>query len=159
MKTFLRLLPDLVLLAALCGAGWTAWTLRERVRQLDAEKAELEVSAARQRTENDRLVAEMHRMTEAKSALARDLVSAQAEVRKAREAEDRMRLDRARAEAALREEIGLMRERARTAHDRAKAEADAEIQMKLQAEGLHPSLDNSLRELVDLTDRAPRRAR
>lgn len=153
MKTFLRILLFVFHLAALGAAGWYGWLFWERYKALDAERSELVAENAHLRTEADRLRAEAQRVAEAKEALGRNLVAALSSCKVQEERNRRLQDDRAKAESALREELRRQGERLRASDARAE---QAERRVRRAAEE-EPGVD-SLSELVELTDRAPRKA-
>ena len=179
MKILLRILLAVLHLAALGAAGWYGWRFREQYRALDAERSDLVAENARLRTESDRIRADLRRLAEAKDALGRNLVSALASCQKQEDLNRKLMDDKAKAEAALRGELRRQAERLRTSDERtARAVGEAENRGRLALEEAEkrsrlaleeaekrarrareeePGLD-SLSELVELTDRAPRKA-
>lgn len=157
MKRAGRLLCGAALLAALGGAGWGAALLlereashRQRLRDLEADNVDLRAELTRQRSENDRLAAEAHRGMAERDALARRLAAAETTCEQLR-ADVRRQTDlRARAERALRLELAARtRAERETAAERARAE-----QLRAAREDGSPSL----KELMELTDRAQKAA-
>lgn len=159
MKTFLGVVLVLVLLAACAAGGWFCWTLEQENRTLRAAVAAAEVERARLAAEHGQCAAKVAQTVAAQEAQARAhdeatnaLARVQAEAR-------RLRDDVVRAEAArdeVRRDVAKLQgelEKARAAAARAEQTERA----RRRAED--PLADvGSLKDLLDLTDKAPRRA-
>ena len=159
MKTFLGVVLVLVLLAACAAGGWFCWTLEQENRSLRAAATAAEVERARLAAEHGQCAAKVARAVAAQEAQARAhdeatnaLARVQAEAR-------RLRDDVVRAEAArdeVRRDVAKLQgelEKARAAAARAEQTERA----RRRAED--PLADvGSLKDLLDLTDKAPRRA-
>ena len=159
MKTFLGVVLVLVLLAACAAGGWFCWTLEQENRTLRAAVAAAEVERARLAVEHGQCAAKVAQTVAAQEAQARAhdeatnaLARVQAEAR-------RLRDDVVRAEAArdeVRRDVAKLQgelEKARAAAARAEQTERA----RRRAED--PLADvGSLKDLLDLTDKAPRRA-
>ncbi len=159
MKTFLGVVLVLVLLSACAAGGWFCWTLEQENRTLRAAVAAAEVERARLAAEHGQCAAKVAQTVAAQEAQARAhdeatnaLARVQAEAR-------RLRDDVVRAEAArdeVRRDVAKLQgelEKARAAAARAEQTERA----RRRAED--PLADvGSLKDLLDLTDKAPRRA-
>lgn len=159
MKTFFGVVLVLVLLAACAVGGWFCWTLEQENRTLRAAVTAAEVERARLAVEHGQCAAKVAQTVAAQEAQARAhdeatnaLARVQAEAR-------RLRDDVVRAEAArdeVRRDVAKLQgelEKARAAAARAEQTERA----RRRAED--PLADvGSLKDLLDLTDKAPRRA-
>lgn len=159
MKTFFGVVLVLVLLAACAAGGWFCWTLEQENRTLRAAVTAAEVERARLAAEHGQCAAKVAQTVAAQEAQARAhdeatnaLARVQAEAR-------RLRDDVVRAEAArdeVRRDVAKLQgelEKARAAAARAEQTERA----RRRAED--PLADvGSLKDLLDLTDKAPRRA-
>lgn len=159
MKTFFGVVLVLVLLAACAVGGWFCWTLEQENRTLRAAVTAAEVERARLAAEHGQCAAKVAQTVAAQEAQARAhdeatnaLARVQAEAR-------RLRDDVVRAEAArdeVRRDVAKLQgelEKARAAAARAEQTERA----RRRAED--PLADvGSLKDLLDLTDKAPRRA-
>ena len=159
MKTFFGVVLVLVLLAACAAGGWFCWTLEQENRNLRAAATAAEVERARLAAEHGQCAAKVAQTVAAQEAQARAhdeatnaLARVQAEAR-------RLRDDVVRAEAArdeVRRDVAKLQgelEKARAAAARAEQTERA----RRRAED--PLADvGSLKDLLDLTDKAPRRA-
>lgn len=159
MKTFFGVVLVLVLLAACAAGGWFCWALEQENRSLRAAVTAAEVERARLAAEHGQCAAKVAQTVAAQEAQARAhdeatnaLARVQAEAR-------RLRDDVVRAEAArdeVRRDVAKLQgelEKARAAAARAEQTERA----RRRAED--PLADvGSLKDLLDLTDKAPRRA-
>lgn len=159
MKTFFGVVLVLVLLAACAAGGWFCWMLEQENRTLRAAATAAEVERARLAAEHGQCAAKVAQTVAAQEAQARAhdeatnaLARVQAEAR-------RLRDDVVRAEAArdeVRRDVAKLQgelEKARAAAARAEQTERA----RRRAED--PLADvGSLKDLLDLTDKAPRRA-
>lgn len=163
MRTFLACLLAVLVLAALAAAGVAGWMLWKENRRLRVDLAASEVQLAKITAERDQERFSLRQMTEAKESLGRNLVSTlkaldEAKVSLAGLKEDKMRVD---AELAL--ERRLAREKAE-AEAKAAKERAAEAERAAQAEAARRRAEDpladvgTLKQLLDLTDKAPRRA-
>lgn len=159
MKTFLGVVLVLVLLAACAAGGWFCWTLEQENRTLRAAVAAAEVERARLAAEHGQCAAKVAQAVAAQEAQARAhdeatnaLARVQAEAR-------RLRDDVVRAEAA-RDEVRRDVAKLQGELEKARAvAARAEQTERARRRAEDPLADvGSLKDLLDLTDKAPRRA-
>lgn len=159
MKTFLGVVLVLVLLAACAAGGWFCWTLEQENRTLRAAVAAAEVERARLAAEHGQCAAKVAQTVAAQEAQARAhdeatnaLARVQAEAR-------RLRDDVVRAEAA-RDEVRRDVAKLQGELEKARAvAARAEQTERARRRAEDPLADvGSLKDLLDLTDKAPRRA-
>ena len=163
MKTFLGVVLVLVLLAACAASGWCAWTLEQENRRLRTAMTAAEVERARLAAEHGQCAAKVAQAVAAQEAHARihdeatnALARVQVEARRLRD--DVVRAEAAQDEVRRRAEADVAKlqgelEKARAA----AARADEAERARCRAED--PLADvGSLKDLLDLTDKAPRRA-
>lgn len=158
MKTFLGVVLVLVLLAACAAGGWFCWTLEQENRSLRAAATAAEVERARLAAEHGQCAAKVAQTVAAQEAQARAhdeatnaLARVQAEAR-------RLRDDVVRAEAA-RDEVRRDVAKLQGEFEKARAAAArAEQTERARRRAEDPLADvGSLKDLLDLTDKAPRR--
>ena len=148
MKTFLAVVLVLVLLSACAACGWFCWTLEQENRTLRAAATAAEVERARRPAQE----AQARAHDEATNALAR----VQAEARRLRD--DVVRAEAARDEVRRRAEADVAKLQGELEKARAVA-ARAEQTERARRRAEDPLADvGSLKDLLDLTDKAPRRA-
>ena len=159
MKTFLGVVLVLVLLSACAAGGWFCWTLEQENRTLRAAVAAAEVERARLAAEHGQCAAKVAQTVAAQEAQARAHDEATNALARVQAEERRLRDDLVRAEAArdeVRRDVAKLQgelEKARAAAARAEQTERA----RRRAED--PLADvGSLKDLLDLTDKAPRRA-
>lgn len=148
MMSFLKGLLLLVLLAALGTTGWFCWVFWQEAQRLDAEKSALEVERTLMRSDGELREAELKRVTLDCEALARKLASAQAACEKAQEQARQLRYEKENAVRALTAELESQKKllvQARSTPPTPKAKPADGVEVE------------SLRQLLDMTDRAPRR--
>lgn len=163
MKTFLGVVLVLVLLAACAAGGWFCWTLEQENRTLRAAVTAAEVERARLAAEHGQCVAKVARAVAAQEAQARAhdeatnaLARVQAEARRLRD--DVVRAEAARDEVRRRAEADVAKLQGELEKARAAA-ARAEQTERARRRAEDPLADvGSLKDLLDLTDKAPRRA-
>ena len=161
MKTFLGVV--LVLLAACAAGGWFCWTLEQENRSLRAAATAAEVERARLAAEHGQCGAKVARAVAAQEAQARAhdeatnaLARVQAEARRLRD--DVVRAEAARDEVRRRAEADVAKLQGELEKARAVA-ARAEQSERARRRAEDPLADvGSLKDLLDLTDKAPRRA-
>ncbi|MGN0846525.1 MAG: hypothetical protein ACI4RA_03980 [Kiritimatiellia bacterium] len=158
MKTFIRLLFALFVLAAFAAAGWACRTLWLENRRLIAEKTELDAARVRAVTEREVCERERQKVAEAKESLGRSLMATMTALDKAKDDLQRVQGEKAELAATLAAE----REKARVAA--AKAKDDVAAAAKKAAEEKRGDDDpladvGTLKQLLDLTDKAPRAAK
>ena len=132
--------------------------LQNKLATAESSNTEYMAETTRLRLENDRLLAESFHEREAKEALARQLVAMAAEGDRIRAELRRQSTERENAEKALRAELEKTQTRVKTAERRVKTveqERDT-VRQALQAEERESGV-SSLKELVELTDKAPRK--
>lgn len=173
MKALLKLLLLVFHLAIFGIGGWYGWDFWLRHCALEEEKFGLEAACTQLRADNERLATEARRVAEAKDSLGRSLVTAVEAERRTQEANRRLEDEngRLKAEVAdagrqLRADLKQREETLRVVQ--AKLEAaearlrtnDGQLQAAEAARARSPQEPgvDSLRELVELTDRAPRKA-
>ena len=159
MKTFLGVVLVLVLLSACAAGGWFCWTLEQENRTLRAAVAAAEVERARLAAEHGQCAAKVAQTVAAQEAQARAHDEATNALARVQAEAPRLRDDVVRAEAArdeVRRDVAKLQgelEKARAAAARAEQTERA----RRRAED--PLADvGSLKDLLDLTDKAPRRA-
>lgn len=163
MKTFLGVVLVLVLLSACAAGGWFCWTLEQENRTLRAAATAAEVERARLAAEHGQCVAKVARAVAAQEAQARAhdeatnaLARVQAEARRLRD--DVVRAEAARDEVRRRAEADVAKLQGELEKARAAA-ARAEQTERARRRAEDPLADvGSLKDLLDLTDKAPRRA-
>ena len=162
MKTFLAVVLVLVLLAACAASGWFCWTFEQENRTLRAAATAAEVERARLAAAHGQCAAKVAQVVAAQEAQARAhdeatnaLARVQAEARRLRD--DVVRAEAARDEVRRRADVAKLQgelEKARAVAARAEQTERA----RRRAED--PLADvGSLKDLLDLTDKAPRRAK
>lgn len=163
MKTFLACLLAVLVLAALAAAGVAGWMLWNENRRLRVDLAASEVQLAKITAERDQERFSLKQMTEAKESLGRNLVSTLKALDEAKGSLARLKEDKMRVDAELALERRLAREKAE-AEAKAAKERAAEAERAAQAEAARRRAEDpladvgTLKQLLDLTDKAPRRA-
>lgn len=163
MKTFFGVVLVLCLLAACAAGGWFSWTLERENRRLREAATAAEVAQARLATEHGQCAAKIAQAAAAQTAHVRAydeatnaLARVQAEARRLRD--DVVRAEAARDEVRRRAEADVAKIRAELKDARA-AVARAEQAERVRRRAEDPLSDvGSLKDLLDLTDKAPRRA-
>lgn len=163
MKTFLACLLAVLVLAALAAAGVAGWMLWNENRRLRVDLAASEVQLAKITAERDQERFSLRQMTEAKESLGRNLVSTLKALDEAKGSLAGLKEDKMRVDAELALERRLAREKAE-AEAKAAKERAAEAERAAQAEAARRRAEDpladvgTLKQLLDLTDKAPRRA-
>lgn len=163
MRTFLAYLLALLLLAALAAAGVAGWMLWNENRRLRVDLAASEVQLAKITAERDQERFSLKQMTEDKESLGRNLVSTLKALDEAKGILAGLKEDKMRVDAELALERRLAREKAE-AEAKAAKERAAEAERAAQAEAARRRAEDpladvgTLKQLLDLTDKAPRRA-
>ena len=163
MRTFLAYLLAVLLLAALAAAGVAGWMLWNENRRLRVDLAASEVQLAKITAERDQERFSLKQMTEAKESLRRNLVSTLKALDEAKGSLAGLKEDKMRVDAELALERRLAREKAE-AEAKAAKERAAEAERAAQAEAARRRAEDpladvgTLKQLLDLTDKAPRRA-
>ena len=163
MRTFLAYLLAVLLLAALAAAGVAGWMLWNENRRLRVDLAASEVQLAKITAERDQERFSLKQMTEAKESLGRNLVSTLKALDEAKGSLAGLKEDKMRVDAELALERRLAREKAE-AEAKAAKERAAEAECAAQAEAARRRAEDpladvgTLKQLLDLTDKAPRRA-
>ena len=173
MRTFLACLLAVLVLAALAAAGVAGWMLWNENRRLRVDLAASEVQLAKITAERDQDRFSLKQMTEAKESLGRNLVSTLKALDEAKGSLAGLKEDKMRVDAELALERRLAREKAeaeakaakeRAAEAKAAKERAAEAERAAQAEAARRRAEDpladvgTLKQLLDLTDKAPRRA-
>ena len=173
MRTFLACLLAVLVLAALAAAGVAGWMLWNENRRLRVDLAASEVQLAKITAERDQERFSLKQMTEAKESLGRNLVSTLKALDEAKGSLAGLKEDKMRVDAELALERRLAREKAeaeakaakeRAAEVKAAKERAAEAERAAQAEAARRRAEDpladvgTLKQLLDLTDKAPRRA-
>lgn len=173
MRTFLACLLAVLVLAALAAAGVAGWMLWNENRRLRVDLAASEVQLAKITAERDQERFSLRQMTEAKESLGRNLVSTLKALDEAKGSLAGLKEDKMRVDAELALERRLAREKAeaeakaakeRAAEAKAAKERAAEAERAAQAEAARRRAEDpladvgTLKQLLDLTDKAPRRA-
>ena len=163
MKTFLACLLAVLVLAALAAAGVAGWMLWNENRRLRVDLAASEVQLAKITAERDQERFSLRQMTEAKESLGRNLVSTLKALDETKGSLAGLKEDKMRVDAELALERRLAREKAE-AEAKADKERAAEAERAAQAEAARRRAEDpladvgTLKQLLDLTDKAPRRA-
>lgn len=163
MRTFLACLLAVLVLAALAAAGVAGWMLWKENRRLRVDLAASEVQLAKITAERDQERFSLRQMTEAKESLGRNLVSTLKALDEAKGSLAGLKEDKMRVDAELALERRLAREKAE-AEAKAAKERAAEAERAAQAEAARRRAEDpladvgTLKQLLDLTDKAPRRA-
>ena len=163
MRTFLACLLAVLVLAALAAAGVAGWMLWNENRRLRVDLAASEVQLAKITAERDQERFSLKQMTEAKESLGRNLVSTLKALDEAKGSLSGLKEDKMRVDAELALERRLAREKAE-AEAKAAKERAAEAERAAQAEAARRRAEDpladvgTLKQLLDLTDKAPRRA-
>ena len=163
MRTFLACLLAVLVLAALAAAGVAGWMLWHENRRLRVDLAASEVQLAKITAERDQERFSLRQMTEAKESLGRNLVSTLKALDEAKGSLAGLKEDKMRVDAELALERRLAREKAE-AEAKAAKERAAEAERAAQAEAARRRAEDpladvgTLKQLLDLTDKAPRRA-
>lgn len=163
MRTFLAYLLAVLVLAALAAAGVAGWMLWNENRRLRVDLAASEVQLAKITAERDQERFSLRQMTEAKESLGRNLVSTLKALDEAKGSLAGLKEDKMRVDAELALERRLAREKAE-AEAKAAKERAAEAERAAQAEAARRRAEDpladvgTLKQLLDLTDKAPRRA-
>ena len=163
MRTFLAYLLAVLLLAALAAAGVAGWMLWNENRRLRVDLAASEVQLAKITAERDQERFSLRQMTEAKESLGRNLVSTLKALDETKGSLAGLKEDKMRVDAELALERRLAREKAE-AEAKADKERAAEAERAAQAEAARRRAEDpladvgTLKQLLDLTDKAPRRA-
>ena len=163
MRTFLACLLAVLVLAALAAAGVAGWMLWNENRRLRVDLAASEVQLAKITAERDQERSSLKQMTEAKESLGRNLVSTLKALDEAKGSLAGLKEDKMRVDAELALERRLAREKAE-AEAKAAKERAAEAERAAQAEAARRRAEDpladvgTLKQLLDLTDKAPRRA-
>lgn len=159
MKTFLGCLL-VVLLAAVAVAGWVVWEENQWLRKdLQALRSQL----VQLTEERDRGRVALREMTEAKESLGRNLVTTMKTLDETKVSLAGLRDEKRRVDAELAEERRMAREKAeaeaKAAAERAAAEERAVKAESERRRAEDPLADvGTLKQLLDLTDKAPRRS-
>lgn len=162
MRTFLACLLAVLVLAALAAAGVAGWMLWDENRRLRSDLAASEVQLAKITAERDQERFSLKQMTEAKESLGRNLVSTLKALDEAKGSLAGLKEDKMRVDAELALERRLAREKAE-AEAKAAKERAAEAERAAQAEAARRRAEDpladvgTLKQLLDLTDKAPRR--
>ena len=163
MRTFLACLLAVLVLAALAAAGVAGWMLWNENRRLRVDLAASEVQLAKITAERDQERFSLKQMTEAKESLGRNLVSPLKALDEVKGSLAGLKEDKMRVDAELALERRLAREKAE-AEAKAAKERAAEAERAAQAEAARRRAEDpladvgTLKQLLDLTDKAPRRA-
>lgn len=163
MRTFLAYLLAVLVLAALAAAGVAGWMLWNENRRLRVDLAASEVQLAKITAERDQERFSLKQMTEDKESLGRNLVSTLKALDEAKGSLAGLKEDKMRVDAELALERRLAREKAE-AEAKAAKERAAEAERAAQAEAARRRAEDpladvgTLKQLLDLTDKAPRRA-
>lgn len=163
MRTFLACLLAVLVLAALAAAGVAGWMLWKENRRLRVDLAASEVQLAKITAERDQERFSLRQMTEDKESLGRNLVSTLKALDEAKGSLAGLKEDKMRVDAELALERRLAREKAE-AEAKAAKERAAEAERAAQAEAARRRAEDpladvgTLKQLLDLTDKAPRRA-
>ena len=163
MRTFLACLLAVLVLAALAAAGVAGWMLWKENRRLRVDLAASEVQLAKITAERDQERFSLKQMTEAKESLGRNLVSTLKALDETKGSLAGLKEDKMRVDAELALERRLAREKAE-AEAKAAKERAAEAERAAQAEAARRRAEDpladvgTLKQLLDLTDKAPRRA-
>lgn len=163
MRTFLACLLAVLVLAALAAAGVAGWMLWNENRRLRVDLAASEVQLAKITAERDQERFSLKQMTEDKESLGRNLVSTLKALDEAKGSLAGLKEDKMRVDAELALERRLAREKAE-AEAKAAKERAAEAERAAQAEAARRRAEDpladvgTLKQLLDLTDKAPRRA-
>ena len=163
MRTFLAYLLAVLVLAALAAAGVAGWMLWNENRRLRVDLAASEVQLAKITAERDQERFSLKQMTEDKESLGRNLVSTLKALDEAKGILAGLKEDKMRVDAELALERRLAREKAE-AEAKAAKERAAEAERAAQAEAARRRAEDpladvgTLKQLLDLTDKAPRRA-
>ena len=163
MRTFLACLLAVLVLAALAAAGVAGWMLWNENRRLRVDLAASEVQLAKITAERDQERFSLKQMTEAQESLGRNLVSTLKALDEAKGSLAGLKEDKMRVDAELALERRLAREKAE-AEAKAAKERAAEAERAAQAEAARRRAEDpladvgTLKQLLDLTDKAPRRA-
>ncbi len=163
MRTFLACLLAVLVLAALAAAGVAGWMLWNENRRLRVDLAASEVQLAKITAERDQERFSLKQMTEAKESLGRNLVSTLKALDETKGSLAGLKEDKMRVDAELALERRLAREKAE-AEAKAAKERAAEAERAAQAEAARRRAEDpladvgTLKQLLDLTDKAPRRA-
>lgn len=163
MRTFLACLLAVLVLAALAAAGVAGWMLWKENRRLRVDLAASEVQLAKITAERDQERFSLKQMTEDKESLGRNLVSTLKALDEAKGILAGLKEDKMRVDAELALERRLAREKAE-AEAKAAKERAAEAERAAQAEAARRRAEDpladvgTLKQLLDLTDKAPRRA-
>ena len=163
MRTFLAYLLAVLVLAALAAAGVAGWMLWNENRRLRVDLAASEVQLAKITAERDQERFSLKQMTEAKESLGRNLVSTLKALDEAKGSLAGLKEDKMRVDAELALERRLAREKAE-GEAKAAQERAAEAERAAQAEAARRRAEDpladvgTLKQLLDLTDKAPRRA-
>ncbi len=158
MKTFLRVVLALFILAALGAAGWVGRVLWNENRRLLAEKAAVDVERLRFATGKDAAESELKVVSSDNASLQRDLLTMRAAREKA-EAEAKRLLDE---NARLKSQLSEERWRSRVVLEKTPKSVQAKPTAVSvpQHRSEFPSEDmGSLKDLLELTDKAPRRTK
>ena len=173
MRTFLACLLAVLVLAALAAAGVAGWMLWNENRRLRVDLAASEVQLAKITAERDQERFSLKQMTEAKESLGRNLVSTLKALDETKGSLAGLKEDKMRVDAELALERRLAREKAeaeakaakeRAAEVKAAKERAAEAERAAQADAARRRAEDpladvgTLKQLLDLTDKAPRRA-
>ena len=173
MRTFLACLLAVLVLAALAAAGVAGWMLWNENRRLRVDLAASEVQLAKITAERDQERFSLRQMTEDKESLGRNLVSTLKALDETKGSLAGLKEDKMRVDAELALERRLAREKAeaeakaakeRAAEAKAAKERAAEAERAAQAEAARRRAEDpladvgTLKQLLDLTDKAPRRA-
>lgn len=148
MIRFLKGLLLLALIAALGASGWFCWVFWQEIQRLDAEKSALEVERTLLRSDGEIREAELRRSAADREACERKLAALSAACEKAQEEARRFKYERENAVRALTAELERQKKLV------ASRSAQPPAQKVLTADdGLAVE---SLQQLLDMTDRAPR---
>ncbi len=150
MKIFLRVVLALFILAALGAAGWVGRVLWNENRRLLAEKAAVDVERLRFATGKDAAESELKAVMLDREQLRHDLLTARAALEKAE-------VEKVLLEKQLVDERKKARENLENVSMEKSAAARAVVQKRKPGDPLENV--GSLKDLLDLTDKAPRRAK
>lgn len=170
MKALVHAGLPIVALIAFIALGVASWTLWDENQRLRAELAAFDVRLNKIAAECDQERLSLKRVTEAKESLGRSLVSAMQALDEAKRSLAGLQEDKKRVDAELATERRLAREKAE-AEAKAAAERAASAARAAKSEAARrraeaerrraedPLADvGTLKQLLDLTDKAPRRA-
>ncbi len=154
MKAFFGVVLSLFVLAAFVAVGWMGWMLWKENRSIRAEKEAIVAERARFVTEKGGLQAELTVVSSDREQLQRNLLTAWAALEKAEAEQKRLQDEKEKLEAQLVAARRLARENLE------KVQKVAAGKAPVHQGGNDVVLEDvgSLEDLLDMTDKAPRRA-